>query len=82
MLFHVGGRAISLEVAKTTHDYSSLRSVFEQALEQEISNTQSFNRIIDQWHKEKDYIIINFLQWLLKEQGSRRICRTTKIGTI
>ncbi|MFZ6008919.1 MAG: ferritin [Bacteroidota bacterium] len=64
----VGGRAVSPDVTKITHDYPSFRSIFEQALEQEISNTQSFHRIIDLCHKEKDYTTISFLQWFLKEQ--------------
>jgi ferritin len=64
----VGGKAISPEISDITYNYNSLRSVFEQALEQEISNTQSFNRIVDQCFKTKDFVTINFLQWFLKEQ--------------
>jgi ferritin len=64
----VGGKAISPEITEIPYNYNSLRSVFEQVLEQEISNTQSINRIADQCYKVKDYITISFLQWFLKEQ--------------
>lgn len=64
----VGGKAISPEVSDIPHNFNSLRSVFEQGLEQEIANTQSFHRIIDQCYKVKDYTTVHFLQWFLQEQ--------------
>jgi ferritin len=64
----VGGKAISPDISNITYNYDSLRAVFEQTLEQEITNTQSFNRIVDHCFKVKDYVTINFLQWFLKEQ--------------
>jgi len=64
----VGGKSISPEVTDIPGNFHSLRSVFEQGLEQEIANTQSFHRIIDQCYKVKDYTTINFLQWFLQEQ--------------
>lgn len=64
----VGGKAISPEITDVPHNFNSLRAIFEQALEQEIANTQSFNRIIDICHKAKDYTTISFLQWFLQEQ--------------
>jgi len=64
----VGGKAISPEVTDITNNFNSLRAIFEQALEQEITNTQSINRIVDQCYKSKDYTTVNFLQWFLQEQ--------------
>jgi|SRR5687768_15820281 len=64
----VGGKAISPEVQDIQHNFNSLRAVFEQALEQEITNTQSINRIVDMCHKSKDFTTMNFLQWFLQEQ--------------
>ena len=64
----VGGKAVSPEVTDIPANFNSLRATFEQALEQEIANTQSFHRIIDQCYKAKDYTTINFLQWFLQEQ--------------
>ena len=63
-----GGTAISPEIAGLPVDFDSFRSVFEQALEQEIDVTQSINQIIDQCHKHKDYITAKFLHWFLEEQ--------------
>lgn len=64
----VGGKAISPEVQDIQHNFNSLRAVFEQALEQEITNTQSINRIVDMCYKSKDFTTMNFLQWFLQEQ--------------
>lgn len=64
----LGGNAISPEISNLQYDYDSLRSVFERTLEQEISITQSINRIVDQCHKVKDFTTVNFLQWFLQEQ--------------
>ncbi len=64
----VGGKAISPEVHDIQHNFNSLRAVFEQALEQEITNTQSINRIVDMCYKSKDFTTMNFLQWFLQEQ--------------
>jgi ferritin len=53
----VGGRAISPEISGLTLDYDSLKAVFEQALDQEVNNTQSINRIVDRCYKVKDYTV-------------------------
>ncbi|WP_266202682.1 ferritin [Pontibacter kalidii] len=64
----MGGRAVSPSVSGTQMEFESFRSVFEQALQQEIAVTQSFNRMADKCQKEKDYVTFTFLQWFLKEQ--------------
>lgn len=64
----VGGKAVSPEIKDIQHNFNSLRSIFEQALEQEIANTQSINRIVDMCYKAKDFTTVNFLQWFLQEQ--------------
>lgn len=64
----VGGKAVSPEVTDIPQNFNSLRSVFEQGLEQEIANTQSINRIVDACYKAKDYTTVGFLQWFLQEQ--------------
>src|SRR5690606_30215791 len=64
----VGGRSISPEVTGIQYDYDTLRSVFEQALDQEVTNTQAINRVVDVAYKVKDYTTVEFMQWFLKEQ--------------
>ena len=64
----MGGRAISPDVTGVQVEFESFRSVFEQALQQEIAVTQSFNRMADKCQKAKDYVTFTFLQWFLKEQ--------------
>lgn len=63
-----GGRPISPEVTNIPVDFESFRSVFEQALEQEMFVTQQFNNMADLCVKSKDYVTFNFIQWFLAEQ--------------
>ncbi|MEJ8801375.1 ferritin [Pontibacter sp. H249] len=64
----MGGRAVSPDVTGVQVEFESFRGVFEQALQQEIAVTQSFNRMADKCQKAKDYVTFTFLQWFLKEQ--------------
>lgn len=63
-----GGKPISPEVINIQHEYSSLRDVFETALEQEIGVTHSIHRIVSLCRKMNDYTTEHFLQWFIKEQ--------------
>ena len=49
-------------------EYPTFRSVFETALQSEISVTQSINRIVTASRKEEDYATEAFLDWFVKEQ--------------
>jgi ferritin len=63
-----GAKAISPEVTGITHEYSSLREVFETSLEQEIAVTHSIHKIVDICRKNKDYTTELFMQWFIREQ--------------
>lgn len=64
----MGGMAVSPEVSNIKLEYNSFREVFEEALEQEISVTQSIKNIAARCHKEHDYVTLEFLNWFFKEQ--------------
>jgi len=64
----VGGTAISPEIPPVKQEYASFRSVFETALQSEISVTQSINRIVTQSRREEDYATESFLLWFVNEQ--------------
>lgn len=64
----IGGTAVSPEVPAVKQEYASFRSVFEAALQSEISVTQSINRIVTQTRKEEDYATESFIQWFVNEQ--------------
>lgn len=64
----MGGMAVSPEVTNIKLEYNSFREVFEEALEQEISVTQSIKNIAARCHKEHDYVTLEFLNWFFKEQ--------------
>ena len=64
----MGGHAISPEINRVTVEYENFRSVFEDALEQEIAVTQSQSRIAAQCLRIGDFITFEFLQWFFKEQ--------------
>ncbi|WP_219222758.1 ferritin [Pedobacter antarcticus] len=64
----LGGTAISPEVTNIKIEYNSFREVFEEALDQEISVTQSLKNIAAYCYKEQDFVTIEFLNWFFKEQ--------------
>ena len=63
-----GGKAISPEVSDVRHEYDSLRELCETALEQEISVSNSINRVVDVARKANDFATDNFMQWFVSEQ--------------
>ncbi len=64
----VGGTAISPEVTNIKQEYATFRSVFEMALQSEISVTQSINRIVTAARSVEDYATETMLQWFVNEQ--------------
>lgn len=64
-----GGAAISPNVTNVNNDFESLISIYETALEQEISVTQSIFKIFKAARKADDYITEVFLQWFITEQA-------------
>lgn len=63
-----GGTAYSPEIKNVLHDFNSLQEVFESALEQEISITESIHAIVGKCRKAQDFRTENFLQWFVHEQ--------------
>ncbi|GAA4314854.1 ferritin [Mucilaginibacter gynuensis] len=64
----MGGTAISPEVTNIKIEYNSFREVFEDALDQEISVTESIKNIAGRCYKEQDFVTLEFLNWFFKEQ--------------
>ena len=64
----MGGTAISPDVTNVKQEYNSFREVFEEALDQEISVTQSIKNIAARCCKEQDFVTLEFLNWFFKEQ--------------
>ncbi|MDB5149359.1 MAG: ferritin [Mucilaginibacter sp.] len=67
-ILDMGGSAVSPEVTGIKQEYNSFREVFEEALDQEISVTNSIKNIYARCMKEQDFITMEFLNWFLKEQ--------------
>ncbi|MEJ7560141.1 MAG: ferritin [Pedobacter sp.] len=64
----MGGSAISPDINNIKQEYNSFREVFEDALDQEISVTQSIKNIASRCYKEQDFVTLEFLNWFFKEQ--------------
>ncbi|PWJ55927.1 ferritin [Dyadobacter jejuensis] len=64
----VGGTAIAPEIGPVKQDFSSFRSVFEAALQSEISVTQSINRLVTASRSAEDYATESLMQWFVNEQ--------------
>jgi len=67
-ILDMGGTAVSPEISGIKIEYNSFREVFEDALDQEVSVTQSIKNIAGRCHKEQDFVTMEFLNWFLKEQ--------------
>ncbi|WDF76036.1 ferritin [Mucilaginibacter sp. AW1-7] len=67
-ILDMGGNSASPEVTGIKQEYNSFREVFEEALDQEISVTNSIKNIYARCMKEQDFVTMEFLNWFLKEQ--------------
>ncbi len=60
--------AVSPTVGESAHEFSSLKSVFEAALESEIAVTDSIHDIVRACRKEGDIATEEFMRWFVQEQ--------------
>ncbi len=63
-----GGSAYAPKISDISHEYASLKEIFELALQQEIAITKSIYKIVALCRKTNDFASENFLQWFVKEQ--------------
>ena len=64
----MGGAAVSPSIPEIPSEYSSLREVFESALDQEIKVSNSINKIVSACRKSGDFATESFMQWFVTEQ--------------
>ncbi len=71
-LFHyltdMEAEAISPATGDVEHEFPSLRSVFEKALQHEISVSESIHDLVRLTRKEGDIATEEFLRWFVQEQ--------------
>lgn len=60
--------AISPSVGDSQHEFPTLRSVFEKALEMEIAVTDSIHDMVRECRKTGDIATEEFLRWFVQEQ--------------
>ncbi|MEO6734104.1 MAG: ferritin [Ferruginibacter sp.] len=63
-----GGFAVVPVLEQPMITFKSLKNMFEDFLNQEISVSNSINDLVDLALREKDYATHNFLQWYVSEQ--------------
>jgi len=64
----MGANPVSPIVNESNHDYSSLREVFETALEKEIAVSDSINHIVSACRKSNDFPTEELMRWFVQEQ--------------
>ncbi|WP_435261350.1 ferritin [Tenacibaculum sp. nBUS_03] len=64
-----GGSALSPTVSEITHEFESLRAIFEASLNAEIEVTQSIHHIFKTARQVNDFTSEIFLQWFVTEQA-------------
>lgn len=71
-LFHfvcdMGGVVVTPATAVPQSDFGSLKEVFETAMDNEVSVTESINQIVAECRKSSDFATENFMLWFVKEQ--------------
>ncbi|MFY0688046.1 MAG: ferritin [Cyclobacteriaceae bacterium] len=60
--------AISPTVAESQHEFADLRSVFEKALEMEISVTDAIHDVVRECRNQSDIATEEFMRWFVQEQ--------------
>ncbi len=60
--------AISPTVGESQHEFGTLRSVFEKALEMEISVTDAIHEVVNACRKAGDIATEEFMRWFVTEQ--------------
>lgn len=63
-----GGVATVPSNDKVQHEYTSLRELFETALDAEITVTESVNKMVSYCRKNEDFATEHFLMWFVAEQ--------------
>lgn len=63
-----GAMAIVPACDQPPSEFDSLKALFEQVFDHEVSITQAINALADTALGEKDYSSFNFLQWYVAEQ--------------
>lgn len=67
-LVNMEAQAISPKVSEPNHEFASLKSVFEQALEMEIAVTEAIHNIVRVARKNDDIATEEFMKWFVMEQ--------------
>lgn len=60
--------AISPSIGESQHEFTTLRSVFEKALEMEMAVTDSIHNIVGVCRKANDVATEEFMKWFVTEQ--------------
>ena len=77
-----GGHCKVGAVETPADDPQTLFELFEKILQQEISNSNEINRIVEIGYEEKDYPTNNFLQWFVEEQIEEEALATQLIDQL
>ncbi|WP_299254915.1 ferritin [uncultured Cytophaga sp.] len=64
----MGGTAITPFVAEVAQEYTSIKDVFETALQGEIAVTLAINKIVAKCREASDFATEDFVMWFVKEQ--------------
>ncbi|MBE2894158.1 non-heme ferritin [Spirabiliibacterium falconis] len=67
-LTETGALAVIGKIEAPTHEFESLKQVFELTYEHEKLVTSQINELVDITFSEKDFSSFNFLQWYVAEQ--------------
>ncbi|MEM1119489.1 MAG: ferritin [Bacteroidota bacterium] len=67
-LSEVDGHALVPAIHPVSHEFESIKAMFQEVYAHEKKVTASINKLMDIAKKENDYTTDNFLQWYIMEQ--------------
>jgi ferritin len=77
-----GGRIAIPQVPAPRHEFSSAEDAAQLALDSELRTTRRIYDLVESATAEKNYIMLNFLQWFLNEQLEEVSSAQTRLSVI
>jgi ferritin len=81
-LLDAGGRIAMPGIPAPRSEFESALEAAQQALDSELVTTQQINDLVTLATEEKNYIVLNFLQWFLSEQLEEVSSAETRLAVI
>ena len=81
-LLEVGGKVVIPQVPAPPSEFETAEDAAQSALDSEVRTTEQIYGLVDTATAEKNYIVVNFLQWFVSEQLEEVSSAQTRLSVI